>query len=223
MKNSWLGILEAEGKKPYFQDIIKGLEQAGIKHNILPHQTEIFRTFEYFQVNETKVVILAQDPYPNAADADGLAFSSKAKKTPKSLANIFKEIKKDYPDANLSSNSLENWAKQGVLLLNTILTVNEHMPLSHEKFGWQQFTNEVILAVAKESKNVLFCLFGNKAHETVQKLHLDLKPEQVMFFSHPSPFSYKLNFENQHIFKRINDYLIAHNETPIDWSTNKED
>ncbi|TNK89630.1 uracil-DNA glycosylase, partial [Mycoplasmopsis pullorum] len=73
------------------------------------------------------------------------------------------------------------------------------------------------------SKNVLFCLFGNKAHETVQKLHLDLKPEQVMFFSHPSPFSYKLNFENQHIFKRINDYLIAHNETPIDWSTNKED
>lgn len=220
MKNSFLEILQSEGKKDYFQNILVSLKESEKNGPIYPHQTNIFRPFEFFQVNETKVVILGQDPYHGYDQADGLAFSSKNPKTPPSLRNIFKELKKEYPKTKIETNDLSAWAKQGVLLLNTILTVNYNMPLSHKHFGWETFTKEVLKQVALQAPKAIFVLLGKHAQKFAQDLNLD--PIRVIATSHPSPYSYKKGFENSGIFKLINKKLKQNGLEPIKWDLKKE-
>lgn len=218
MKDSWLKILQSEGKKEYFQKIITKLSEAEKISEIFPEQTKMFRAFEFFQVNETKVVILGQDPYPTNGFADGLAFSSmNQKQRPKTLQNIFIELQKDYPSVSLRSNSLENWAKQGVLLLNTQLTVSQSQANSHKSFGWELFIVEILREVEKENKNVIYVALGNQAYETYLKANI--KIEKIIRLSHPSPLSYNKSFKDGHLFLKINQKLKELNQSEIDFST----
>ncbi|QNM93871.1 uracil-DNA glycosylase [Mycoplasma sp. Pen4] len=216
MKNSFIEILQSEGKKPYFDNIINGLREEGKKTVIYPEQVQIFRPFDYFQVAETKVIILGQDPYHTYGYADGLAFSTGNNKLSPSLRNIFKELKKDYPKIKLDSTDLTPWAKQGVLLLNTVLTVSHGEPNSHKNFGWQSFTKKVIQEVVKVNPNVILVLLGKEAQKFAKDI--EINPDNVIATSHPSPYSYKKGFENSGIFKLINKKLKKHNEQPIDWN-----
>lgn len=224
MKDSFLEILQSEGKKPYFEQIIEGLRQNS-QFEITPHQTEIFRPFEYFQVRDTKVIILGQDPYPGENVADGLAFSTKLDKAPASLRNIFKEVKRDYPNTILETNSLEQWAKQGVLLMNIYLTGVIKQPLAHEHIGWDKFTEIICLEILSKNPNVVVVALGKKAQKFVSKL--SIKPKYLIESSHPSPLSYKKGFENSHLFLKINKMLEDQKKKPINWSllstSSKED
>lgn len=218
MKDSWLNILQSEGKKEYFQKIISKLSQAEKEGEIYPEQTKMFRAFEFFQVNQTKVVFLGQDPYPSKGFADGLAFSSmNQKERPKSLQNIFLELKKDYPELLLKSNSLDNWAKQGVLLLNTQLTVSSGKANSHKNFGWEIFIIQVLKEVDKANENVVYVALGNKAYETYLKANI--KINKILRLSHPSPLSYNKSFKDGHLFLKINQRLKELNQQEIDFST----
>ncbi|ADE19684.1 uracil-DNA glycosylase [Mycoplasma crocodyli] len=217
MKYSWLDILQNEGKKQYFQNILSKLEKFEKEgYKIFPESQNMFRAFDFFQVNETKVVILGQDPYPTLGVADGLAFSTKSDKTPSSLKNIFKELKKDYQGIIIKSNDLSNWAKQGVLLLNTILTVNESQPNSHADIGWEKFNKVILEEVIKNNENVVFGLLGNSSKKIIDKL--DIKPKNVVFLSHPSPLGYHKSFKDGEFFKKINNLLEKTNQEKIDWS-----
>ncbi|AKF40993.1 uracil-DNA glycosylase [Mycoplasmopsis canis UFG4] len=221
MKDSFLRILQTEGQKPYFQNILKKLEESE-KNNIqiFPHQMDMFRPFEFFQTNETKLIILGQDPYHQINIADGLAFSTNHIKTPASLKNIFKEVKKDYPNAKFGTNSLIKWAKQGVLLLNTVLTVEEGKPNSHKDIGWEKFVEIVIQDIILENPNVLILALGGQAHKVVEnalKLR-NYNKENLFKLSHPSPLGYRHSFENSNVFKKINDKLHSFNQKEIEWS-----
>ncbi|QZE12382.1 uracil-DNA glycosylase [Mycoplasma sp. Ms02] len=218
MKNSWLNTLQSEGKKEYFNKIIENLQKDENEgYEILPTSPEIFRAFDYFQDTEVKVIFLGQDPYPNAKDADGLAFSSKDKKTPASLKNLFLEIKKDFPAANLESNDLTKWAKQGVLLLNTVLTVRAKDANSHRNFGWQNFTKKVVKQALEKSPKAIVVALGNQALDFLSEIKVN--PENLLVFSHPSPLSYQKNLKDKHLFLEINKKLKANGLEGIDWST----
>ncbi|MFV8459228.1 uracil-DNA glycosylase [Mycoplasma sp. CR] len=220
MKDSFLNILQSQGKKPYFEIIINKLEVAEKESLVLPHQMDMFHAFDFFQVHETKVVLLGQDPYHTVGYADGLAFSTGNGKITPSLRNIFAEIKRDYPDAKLDNTSLVSWAKQGVLLLNTVLTVAEGKANSHATFGWQKFTHEVLSQVLRQNPDVIVVALGKQAAKFVADL--PIPAENLIVTSHPSPYSYKKGFENSHIFKEINDKLIDKGITAINWNTTKE-
>lgn len=221
MKDSFLKILQTQGKKPYFEIILNHLAQ-GNKENklIFPHQTEMFRAFEFFQVHETKLIILGQDPYSEFGVADGLAFSTHNLKTPPSLNNIFKEIKKDYPNASFKANSLVPWAKQNILLLNASLTVLENKPNSHKNIGWQNFAAAVIHEVVRINKNVIILALGNYAHKVVDNaLYLvNFDSKNLFKLSHPSPLGYHHSFKDSHVFKKINDRLEQLNLEQINWN-----
>ncbi|WLP85892.1 uracil-DNA glycosylase [Mycoplasma seminis] len=221
MKDSFLNILQQEGKKPYFEIIINKLEIAEKEAQVLPEQINMFRAFDFFQVHETKVVILGQDPYHTVGYADGLAFSTGNGKITPSLRNVFAEIKKDYPQANLSDTSLISWAKQGVLLLNTVLTVSEGKTNSHKDFGWDKFTKEVLLQVVRQNPDVIILALGKQAEKFIADLPIN--KENIIVTSHPSPYSYKKGFENSHVFKQVNDKLIEKGIKAISWDTAKED
>ncbi|QKT05454.1 uracil-DNA glycosylase [Mycoplasma sp. OR1901] len=225
MKNSFLNILTSEGKKPYFDNIINELKVAEKENKVvLPYQTDMFRAFEFFQVKETKVVFIGQDPYHSLGTADGLAFSTRGQKTPPSLNNIFKELKKDYPDTKIETNSLVAWAKQGVLLLNTVLTVEYGKANSHKNIGWENFTLKVVENVINENNNVIIVALGKQAQEYISKLpNLNkLDPNNILATSHPSPFSYQKGFENFELFKKINAILKKHKTRQINWDLVKE-
>ncbi|MBN4083329.1 uracil-DNA glycosylase [Mycoplasma sp. CSL10137] len=225
MKNSFLNILTEEGKKPYFNNIINQLSISEKENKvILPYQTDIFRAFEFFQVKDTKVIFIGQDPYHTLGTADGLAFSSRDKKTPPSLRNIFKELQKDYPEVKLETNSLVNWAKQGVLLLNTVLTVEYGKANSHKNIGWENFTLKVVEQTINENNNVIIVALGKQAQEYIKKLpniH-KISNENILATSHPSPFSYKRGFENFQLFKKINNLLKKYKTRQINWDLTKE-
>lgn len=221
MKNSWKILLKTEGKKPYFQNIVKNLEEHAKTNVIWPASSDLFRAFNYFELRDIKVLILGQDPYYTRGVADGLAFSTRSDKTPPSLNNMFIELKKDYPDTKIESNSLENWAKQGVLLLNTVLSVDENKPLSHETFGWQIFTNFIIDCAYKVNPDLIFVALGNKAKEVYKSLKIPEK--NIIFLSHPSPLSYNRSFKDGKLFLKINKKLEELNEKPINWDTYKEE
>ncbi|WP_426460959.1 uracil-DNA glycosylase [Mycoplasma hafezii] len=221
MKDSFLKILQTEGQKPYFQNILNGLQETEKNgKNIYPHQMDMFRPFEFFQLPETKVVILGQDPYHSLNVADGLAFSTKQAKTPASLRNMFKELQKDYPKTKIETNDLSAWAKQGVLLLNTVWTVTENEPNSHKSFGWQQFTHVVLENVLKENPNAIFVILGREAEKFTKDLNIN--PKNKIVLSHPSPYSYKKGFENGEMFKKINNRLKATHQGVIKWDLLKE-
>lgn len=188
------------------------------KKNIFPKKKEVFKSFFLTSFKKLKVVILGQDPYHNKNQADGLAFSvPQGSKIPPSLRNILKELSFDLKKVFFTKNngSLDHWAKQGVLLLNTILTVEENKPSSHKGIGWEKFTDLVISIISKYKKEVIFLLWGAYAQKKISRINL--RKHYVLCASHPSPFSANKGFFGCKHFSKTNKILVSIGEKPIDW------
>lgn len=207
----WKEFIEAEEAKTYFKKLNTFLEEEYKYQTVYPKLSDIYNVFK-LELEDIKVVILGQDPYHNPDQADGLAFSSD--KIPPSLRNIYKELNDDIGIDIPLSGRLNDWAKQGVFLLNTCLTVRKNEPLSHDKIGWQTFTDEVIKHIAVNTKNTVFILWGanaRKKKELIKGEHLIL--ESV----HPSPLSASRGFFKSKPFSQTNEYLMCAGKKPIDW------
>jgi uracil-DNA glycosylase len=215
---SWKSRLMPEFEKPYFKNIKTAiLYQKSKGKTIFPPSHLIFNAFEHTPFESVKVVILGQDPYHGEGQAMGLSFSvPRGINIPPSLQNIFKELKADIPDfVEPSSGDLTKWASQGVLLLNAFLTVNKNEPASHQKFGWEVFTNEVIRTISSQREAVVFLLWGNFAQQ--KRELIDTKKHLVLTAAHPSPFSAHKGFLGCRHFSKTNDYLKANGKTCINW------
>lgn len=214
MKFNFDIFLKKESEKQYFKLLWEYLDKC---NSFYPSRKNIYFAMQDFDFDDLKIIIIGQDPYPTKDVADGLCFSTKSTKTPKSLQNIFKSIKQSYPNTNFQTNSLINWKKQGILLLNSILTVEEGKPLSHENIGWDIFTQNLLLELNKKYTNIIYLILGNKAKKFIKNLNLE---NQIVFMtSHPSPLSYKRGFSTSNIFKKANEKLLSINKKAIDWST----
>lgn len=212
---NWKSFIEQEVNKHYFVQLAKFINQQGEFHTIFPHPEDLFAAFHYFNIEETKVVIVGQDPYHTPGFANGLAFAvNKGVQTPKSLINIFKELKDDL-GIDRNDTELKDWAAQGVLLLNRVLTVNQGQPNSHKNHGWETFTNEVIKTVNDQCNNVVFILWGNNAQEL--KPLIDEKKHLIICSSHPSPLGYYKSFKGSKPFSKTNAYLKKHHKKEIKW------
>jgi len=214
---SWAKHLEREFEKPYFVELTAFVKKEYKDGAVYPHPKNIFRAFDLCPFEKVKVVILGQDPYHGERQANGLAFAvDEETRVPPSLQNIFKEIESDLHALLVhTSGDLGRWAKQGVLLLNATLTVRAHSAGSHQEKGWEQFTDAVIRALSEKRTNLVFMLWGNYAK--VKGAHIDRNKHLVLEAPHPSPFSAASGFFGCKHFSRANEYLISHNETPIDW------
>ena len=215
VKNDWEDFLLKEKSKPYFQNLMQKLNNEYANKIIYPPQSDVFNCFRYTSFTNTKVVLLGQDPYHQPLQACGLSFAVKPSiKIPPSLVNIYQELKNDLNIKTPNHGYLLPWASQGVLLLNTVLTVEEGLPNSHKNFGWLTFTNNV-LKYLNEKDNVVFLLWGKNAQS---KIDLLTNPKHLILTApHPSPLSaYHGFFGNKH-FSKTNKYLIENGMTPIDW------
>lgn len=185
--------------------------------NSFPKQELVFRALELTPIENVKVLILGQDPYHGENQANGLAFSvNKDIKLPPSLKNIYKELNSDLGMEIPTHGDLTSWAKQGVLLLNSILTVEKDKPASHRKLGWEEYTDSIIKQISKEKKNIIFILWGKYA-ESKRDL-IDSKKHLIIISPHPSPFSARKGFFGSKPFSRTNAYLKQHGIKEIDWS-----
>lgn len=215
INNNWDSILEHEFKKEYFKKLISVIDEEYEKNEIFPSKNEIFNAFKLTDYENVKVVILGQDPYHGYDEAEGLAFSVKNHiKRPPSLRNIFKELKNDL-NIDRENNSLQDWALQGVLLLNAILTVKKDTPLSHKNIGWEQFTDEVIKIINEKEEPVVFVLWGNFAK--TKKNLITNKKHLILEGAHPSPFSANRGFFGTKPFSQINNFLKNNNIKEIRW------
>ena len=216
MHSSWKEVLSEEMEKPYFSHLMEKVGYLYQTDLIYPPQDKIFRALE-IPYHEVKVLILGQDPYHGAGQANGLAFAvNTGIPTPSSLKNIFKEIKKEYGVTPLKAD-LINWADQGVLLLNSILTVRDKSPASHQKLGWQSFTDAIISALSKRERPLVFMLWGNQAKK--KKDLIDGSRHLILETSHPSPLSVHQGFLGCNHFKLANGWIRNLNppQEPIDW------
>ena len=220
MEESWKALLISEFEKDYMQSLSHFLrEQKLHKKIIYPPGNKIFNAFQLTKFEKLKVVILGQDPYHGIGQAHGLSFSvEQGIKPPPSLNNIFKELESDLGLKRPDHGNLEKWAQQGVLLLNSILTVEKGSPGSHTKRGWEIFTDEVLNTITSLRKNTVFILWGQKAQD---KCHfIDSTENLVIKSSHPSPYSAHGGFLGSKPFSRTNNYLKDHGYDPIDWDLN---
>jgi len=214
---SWKKHLNEEFEKPYFKDLAVFVRSEYEQYTCFPKGSDIFAAFDYCHFNDLKVVIIGQDPYHGTGQANGLCFSVKdGVAIPPSLINIFKEIEQDLDKPFPNTGNLERWAKQGVLLLNSTLTVRAHEAGSHQKKGWEEFTNEVISKISEEKENVVFLLWGGSAKKKVKLI--DEKKHHVLTSGHPSPLSANRGywFGNKH-FSNTNKYLKAKHLEPVVW------
>lgn len=222
VKESWRMVIERQMSKPYFQEIITTLDLGNTSSNnaSCPEHSSIFKAFTYFEIQETKVVILGQNPYIHPEQAMGLAFSvPSGVNVPHSLKNIYKEINRSigYPNGSIPSNGfLGNWAKQGVLLLNSALTVRPHEKNSYHKRIWKPFTEAIIEEINNNTSDVVFCLWGKQA-ESKRSL-IDQTKHLVLITSHPSPLSERKGFNGCDHFKLANDWLESRNRPGINWT-----
>lgn len=207
-------ILEKEQKKDYFLKMNNFLKEERKTKQIFPKEEDVFRAFNLVN-NNLKVIILGQDPYYVRGMADGLAFSSNLSNTPKSLANIKKELKNDLNIDITTNNSLINWSKQGVLLLNTVLTVEEGKPLSHHGIGWEEFSKNIFIEICKINKPLVFILWGNEAIS--YKKYIKNEKHLVISSSHPSPLSAYRTFFGSKPFSKANNHLIKNNIPAINF------
>lgn len=216
IKNDWLGPLQTEFAKPYYKDLYYKVKEAYETTQVFPPASQLFHAFETTPLSEVKVVILGQDPYHNVGQAHGLCFSVQpGVEAPPSLVNIYKELQEDLGCYIPNNGYLEKWAKQGVLLLNTILTVRAHQPLSHKGMGWEQFTDAAIKAVDASEQPVVFMLWGGPARQKKALLH---NPKHLILEApHPSPLSAYRGFFGCKHFSLANEYLVANGVKPIDW------
>ena len=205
--NDWDNLLKEEYQKPYFIDLLDFIKKEYKEKTIYPKQNEVFNAFRYTDFSNVKVVILGQDPYHGPNQAEGLK--------PPSLQNIFKELESDLGIPFPEANSLKPWAKQGVLLLNAVLTVEEHKPTSHKDKGWETFTDDIIKIINKKEEPVVFILWGAYARA---KKDLITNPKHLIIESaHPSPFSARNGFFGSRPFSKTNDFLRKNGIKEIDW------
>jgi uracil-DNA glycosylase len=214
--NSWDIYLKEEFNKDYFKEILKQVEKEYKEKTCYPPKNEIFNAFRYTTYENLKVVIIGQDPYHGENQAEGLSFSVKnTVSRPPSLQNIFKELESDLGIKVSNNNSLIPWAKEGVLLLNAVLTVEEKKPASHQMIGWETFTDEVIKVIDKKEEPVVFILWGNFARN---KKKLITNPNHFIIESpHPSPFSAYNGFFGSKPFSKTNKFLESKQIKPINW------
>lgn len=214
---SWEPILQDEFDKPYFKELISFLKSEYADHQCFPSENQIFSAFDFCSFDDLKVVIIGQDPYHDDGQANGLCFSvNDGMKHPPSLKNIFKEIVTDLEKPVPNSGNLECWAKQGVLLLNATLTVRAHNAGSHQKKGWEQFTDAVIQYVSTNKQDVVFLLWGGYAKNKGKKI--DANKHHILECGHPSPLSANRGywFGNKH-FSKVNDFLNEKGLDTIEW------
>jgi uracil-DNA glycosylase len=213
---SWKQRLHLEFEKPYFKELTQFVKTEYASQVIYPPAKQIFNAFDSCPFDEAKVVIIGQDPYHGAGQANGLCFSvNDGVKPPPSLVNIFKEIKQDIGKPIPESGNLERWAKQGVLLLNATLTVRASSPASHQKKGWELFTDEVIKVISDQKQNAVFILWGAYAQKKGEVI--DRTKHFVISSPHPSPFSAERGFFGSKPFSKANEYLKSKGLKEIEW------
>ena len=218
IEEGWKQHLAPEFDKPYFKALTDRVRQdyADPSVKVYPPGREIFAAFDASPFDNTKVVIIGQDPYHGPGQANGLCFSvAPGVPMPPSLLNIFKEVNADTGAPMPSDGDLSRWAKQGVLLLNSSLTVKEHQPKSHSGIGWETFTDAAVDALSNSRDNLVFLLWGSYAIRKGAKI--DRNRHLVLTSPHPSPLSAHRGFFGNHHFSKANEYLIAHGKTPIQW------
>lgn len=217
INNSWNEFLENEFKQEYFIKLASFLKQQYDSKIVYPKKEEVFSAFAYHGIEETKVVIVGQDPYHQPNQAHGLSFSVKPQvPPPPSLQNIFKELVDDMNIPRPSSGYLTSWAKQGVMLLNAVLTVEHNKPTSHQNKGWEQFSDQVIRVLNQQSNPIVFVLWGKNAQK---KSPLITNNKHLIITNvHPSPLSAHRGFFKSKPFSQTNDFLVSNNRKPIDWS-----
>ena len=215
--NDWDVILKEEFQKDYYLTLREFLKTEYFSRKIYPPMNDIFNALKYTSFSDTKVVILGQDPYHGEGQAHGLCFSVKAGVAPPpSLKNIFKELAEEYGMPTPKTGELTGWAKQGVLLLNTTLTVREGSPQSHKGQGWEILTDRIIAAMNEKDSPVVFMLWGGNAR--AKKNLIDTKKHLVLECAHPSPLSAYNGFFGCGHFKRANEFLRSRGSWEIDWS-----
>ncbi|MCV9386045.1 uracil-DNA glycosylase [Reichenbachiella ulvae] len=213
---SWKSRLVDEFEKPYFQSLVDFVKSEYQNHKVYPKAGDIFKAFDYSHFDETRVVIIGQDPYHGEGQAHGLCFSvNEEVKSPPSLQNIFKEIKEDLGLSIPPNGNLERWAKQGVLLLNATLTVRAHTAGSHQNKGWEDFTDSVIKILSSEKENLVFLLWG--AYAQKKGAVIDKTKHLVLESAHPSPFAAHRGFFGNRHFSKTNKFLKQKGLPPIEW------
>lgn len=213
--NDWKDVLTSRFSIEYKHELFSWLEQEYATKTVFPPKEKVFNALNLVPIKDVKVVIIGQDPYHTAGQADGLAFSCHNGTPQPSLKNIYKEISSDLGISMSSSTDLTPWAKQGVMLLNTSLTVVEHLPASHSNKLWHTFTTEIVKILNEQNQPIVFMLWGNHAKGFSPLLN---NPNHLILSSaHPSPFSAYNGFFGCKHFSRANDFLTSRNIQPIDW------
>lgn len=216
ISNDWLAPLSAEFKKPYYAGLYQKVREEYQTRQIFPDANDIFNAFHYTPLSEVKVVILGQDPYHNVGQAHGLCFSVKPEvDIPPSLVNIYQELRDDLGCYVPDNGCLVKWAKQGVLLLNTVLTVRAHEANSHRGIGWEQFTDAAIKVLNEIDRPIVFILWGRPAQ--AKKAMLNNPKHLILEAPHPSPLSAYRGFFGSRPFSQTNQFLEAHGLAAIDW------
>lgn len=212
---NWYNILQDEFSKDYFKRLQKFLTQEYNSKTIYPEPKNVFNALNQAKFEDVKVVIIGQDPYINEGQAHGLCFSVEKVPPPPSLVNIYKELHDDIGCSIPRSGNLTKWAKQGVLLLNSVLTVERGKSYSHKNQGWEIFTHAIIEKLASRDKPIVFLLWGSGAKSIVKDI--DLSHHYVLCAPHPSPLSAYNGFFGCRHFSKTNEFLISHGYEPIDW------
>ena len=217
IEQSWKDALSGEFAKDYFVKLTNFVRSEYLSgKTIYPEAKNIFNAFNLCPLSNVKVVIIGQDPYHEPRQAHGLCFSVQSGVDfPPSLVNIYKEIESDIGHKSITNGDLSSWARQGVLLLNSTLTVQAHIAASHSGRGWETFTDAVIRAVNENRKNVVYMLWGSFAQKKAE--FVDSANNLLLKSAHPSPLSAYRGFFGNHHFSRANEYLVENGQTPIDW------
>ena len=216
LSNDWLEPMSPEFKKPYYNELYKKVIEEYSAYQVFPPKDEIFSAFELTPLNDVKVVIIGQDPYHNINQAHGLCFSVKhGVDIPPSLVNIYKELSDDLGCYVPNNGYLVKWAKQGVLMLNSVLTVRAHMANSHQGIGWEKFTDAVIKVLNEQDRPIVYLLWGNPAQKKAAVVN---NPKHLLLKApHPSPLSAYRGFFGCKHFSMANEFLVKNGMEPIDW------
>lgn len=217
IENDWVEHIQGEYKKPYYKSLYETVLKEYKTQEIYPPSKEIFKAYELCPYGKLKVVILGQDPYHGTGQAQGLSFSvKKGMPLPPSLQNIYKELSDDLSCPVPKNGDLRSWAEQGVLLLNTVLTVRAHQAFSHRGIGWEEFTDATIAAIEEKEDPVVYILWGSPAQSKRKMIHQ--KKRLILTAPHPSPLSAYRGFFGSKPFSKCNAYLEKEGLSPIDWT-----
>lgn len=221
--NDWLDALSDEFQKEYYRKLYQFVKEEYSKTVVYPPAEDIFNALHYTPLSKVKVLVLGQDPYHNENQAHGLSFSvlPSQPEIPPSLQNIYKELHDDLGCDIPNHGYLKKWADQGVLMLNTVLTVRAHQPNSHQKHGWEEFTDAIIRALNKQDRPIVYLLWGKPAQTKIKML--DNPKHLILTAPHPSPLSAYRGFFGCRHFSQTNDFLEKNGITPIDWQIEEAD